>query len=397
MRITDLQRFPITLSIGSGDMKAQTIIVRVLTDGGLTGLGEATPHASDASRTLSTLLSWLQAYETALIGADALNINVMHHLLDQVSGQHPPGCQAARAAIDMAVHDLIGKARGCPVHEILGGAYRTKIELLAEIAGGSAEAATAPPRLAVSGEFRGLKVEIGDAVLPPAQSTAHLEEKCRSLLAVLEAVGTDIYVNADANQSLGNPAIVSRMFETVLAKRFYANLALQQPLHKLDLMGHAFLREKLAVPIILSESVVSPEAMMQIERIGAADRIGLSVERVGGLQNAMRIADICEAAAIGISPTVTSYTGIGMAAHCHLAAALHDSYPIDASGCLFFSESPVAGGPGIRNGHASVANAPGLGVELDEELLQSMVMKVDVGFNSPSDAPGAPHRRRRKS
>ncbi|MFN0193160.1 MAG: mandelate racemase/muconate lactonizing enzyme family protein [Aestuariivirga sp.] len=383
MKITDIQRYPIALSVGSGDVAAQTIIVRVRTDSGLAGLGEATSDASDASRTLSTLVSWLKAYETALIGADALNINVVHHLLDRVSGQHPPGCQAARAAIDMAVHDLIGKARGCPVHEILGGAYRAEFELIAGVAGGSAEAAAAAARLAASGGFRGLKVGIGDDVLPPVQSIAQLEEKCRSLLAVLEAAGTDVYVNADANQSLGNPALVSRMFETVLAKHFHANLALQQPLHKLDLIGHAFLREKLPIPIILSESVVSPEAMMQIERIGAADRIGLSVERVGGLQNAMRIADICEAAAIGINPTVTSHTAIGMSAHCHLAAALHDPYPIDAGGCLSISESPVAGGPEIRNGHATLVKAPGLGVELDEDMLQSMVMKTDerCGFD----------------
>jgi L-Ala-D/L-Glu epimerase len=377
MKITSIQRYPIALSVGSGDVVAQTIIVRVRTDSGLAGLGEAAADAADAGRTPSTLLGWLKAYETALIGADALNINVVHRLLDRVSGQHPPGCQAARAAIDMAVYDLIGKVRGCPVHEILGGAYRTDFELTAAVAGGSAEAAAAAARLAVKGGFRGLKVGIGDEVLPPPQSISRLEERCRNLLAVLEAVGTDIYVDADANQSLGNPALVSRMIEKVFAKRFYANLALQQPLHKLDLMGHAFLREKLPIGIILSESVVSPEAMAQIERIGAADRIGLSIERVGGLQNAMRIADICEAAAIGINPTATSYTGIGMAAHCHLAAGLHDPYPIDTGRYLSISESPVAGGPEIRNGHATLVKAPGLGVELDEDVLQSMVMKTD--------------------
>ena len=379
MKIVGIERFPITLQpaghdiMSSDSLPVQTIIIILRTDTGLAGLGEAPVSSSDDSRTLPALLSWLNVYESVLVGTDSLNINAAHYLLDRASGQHPPGCQMARAAVDMALHDIIGKTRGCPVHEILGGAYRTKMELSFRIDVESGAEAANLARVAINQGYRALKIGIGDQVLPPVQSISQLDKKCRLLLAVLEAAGADICVDADANQSLGNPALVSRMFEEVLAKRFYANLALQQPLHKLDLSGHAVLREKLPIPVVLSESVVSAEAVMQIERLGAADRIGLSIERVGGLRSAMRIADICEASAIGISPTVTSYTGIGFAAHCHFAAALHDPHPIDVSTCQSFSESPVVGGPEIRDGHARLRIAPGLGVQLDENLLHSMV------------------------
>lgn len=384
MKIVDIERFPITLrragpdSIDSNNLPVQTIVVRVRTESGLSGLGEAAASLSEDTRTLSTLLSWLKVYEAAIVGADAFNINALHQFMDRASGQHPPGCQAARAAIDMAVHDLIGKARGCPVHEILGGAYRTEMEVIAKIAGGTVEETAFSARSQVRLGYRGLKIGIGSEVLPSAHSTAHLEEKCQRLLAALEAVGTDISIDADANQSLGNPAMVSRMFEKVLSKRFYANLALHQPLHKLDLLGHAALREKLPVPIVLTESVVSAEAMMQIERVGAADRIGLSIERVGGLNSAMRIADICEAGAIGISPTATSYTGIGVAALFHLAAAVHDPYPIDAGEYQIILNAPVTGGPEMHNGRATLRNAPGLGVEIDDELLHALAAQTNA-------------------
>ena len=378
MKIVDIQCFPVTLrragadSVKSKNLPMQTIIVRVRTASGLSGLGEAAANPAEDTRTLSSLFSWLKVYVAAIVGADPLNINALHQTMDRANGQHPPGCPAARAAIDMAVHDLIGKARGCPVHEILGGAYRTEMEVMAQIAGATADETAFSAREQVKLGYRGLKIGIGSEVLPPALSIAHLEEKCQRLLGALEAVGAGISIDADANQSLGNPALVSRMFEKVLSKRFYANLALQQPLNKFDLLGHAALREKLPVPIVLTESVVSAEAMMQIERLGAADRIGLSLERVGGLNSAMRVADICEAAAIGVSPVISSFTGIGAAALFHLAAALHDPYPVDAGECQIMPKGLVTGGPEVQNGRATLRNAPGLGVEIDDEMLHAL-------------------------
>ena len=378
MKIARIERFPIAVKpvdedlIHSGKSPDYAVIIIVHTDTGLTGLGEAAAISTDDSRSLPTLLKWLVVYQAALTGADALNINAAHYLLDQASGQHPPGCHAARAAVDMALHDIVGKARGCPVHEILGGKYRSEMELTIRIEGETPEEVAVSARASVSQGFRGLKVGIGDKVLPAAQSIPQIEQKFRRLLAVLEAVGTDVYVDADANQSLGNPAVATMILERVLRKRYYANLALQQPLHKLDFMGHAFLREKLLIPVILSESVVSTESMMQIERVGAADRIELNIGRVGGLFNALRIADICEAAAIGIGLAVPSYTGIGLAAHCHLAAALRDPFPLYIGARRRALQSLALGGPEIRDGRAILRDVAGLGVAIDEDLLRSM-------------------------
>ncbi len=385
MKIVDVQRFPILLqragadAVNSNSLPRQTIIVRIRTASGLSGLGEAATNPADDTRTLPSLAGWLKVYGAAIAGADASNINALHQIMDRASGQYPPGCQAARAAIDMAVHDLIGKARGCPVHEILGGAYRTEMEAVSHIAGATAEEVALAARAQVELGYRGLRIWIGSEVLPPALSFVHLEETCQRLLGALEAVGADISIDADANQSLGNPALVRRLFEKVLSKRFYANLALQQPLNKFDLLGHAALRERLPVPIVLTESVMSTEAMMQIERLGAADRIGLSLERVGGLNNAMRVADICEAAAIGISPTISSYTGIGAAAAFHLAAALHDPYPVDVGDYQIGPNAPVTGGPDVQSGRVSLRNVPGLGVEIDDEVLRAMA-EQSIGF-----------------
>ncbi|TFG49019.1 MAG: hypothetical protein E4H40_03655, partial [Candidatus Brocadiia bacterium] len=156
MKIVGIERFPITLQpvgrdyILSDNNPVQTIIIVIRTDIGLAGLGEAAVCSSDDSRNLAALESWLKVYGTVLIGGDPLNINASHYLMDQASGQHPPGSQAARAAVDIALHDIIGKTRVCPIHEILGGAYRTKMELSFRIDVESAEEAAISARMAIN-------------------------------------------------------------------------------------------------------------------------------------------------------------------------------------------------------------------------------------------------------
>ena len=118
--------------------RVETVIVRVKTDSSVVGYGEAGSIASYLNQTMGGLLDWLQAYSDALVGADALNLNDISRRLDKVSGAFPPGCQPARAAIDMAMHDIVGKARDVPVYDVLGGAYRTELELLTNLYEGNA-------------------------------------------------------------------------------------------------------------------------------------------------------------------------------------------------------------------------------------------------------------------
>jgi muconate cycloisomerase len=364
MRIAAVERFPLALQpAGGGAGPARTIIVVVRAEAGPAGLGEAPVDPADPAASAETLAAWLQRYEAALVGADPTNLNLAHRLLDGVGGPRSAGCPPARAAIDMALHDLVGKARGCPVHQLLGGAYRTSFDVFADVEGDAGDLPAAA-RAATGRGHRALRVRFGGA--------ARLEEMAAGLIAVLAAVGPEVWVDAEPGASLGNPGRAGAVVGKVLAERFRPNLALRQPLGSDDLAGHAELRERLPIPLVLDGAVTSPEAMAQIVRLAAADRVMLGIERVGGLANAMRIADACEAAAIGVSPASRSLTMIGDAAHCHLAAALHDPYPIHVGDPGRFADSPVAG-LDVGGGRAAVGEAPGLGVELDEGRLRGAV------------------------
>jgi len=224
MKITSIELFPI-------ESRVNTVIVQVNTDKDIVGWGEAATIPSYFNQTLGTLMDWLKAYEQALIGTEAQDIVTAHRRMDLVSGEKAPGCHPARAAIDMALYDIIGKANNCPVYEVLGGAYRTEFELQTNLYQESPEDMAKAAQEYVEKGFSGLKIKVGESLLLEGFSKENLDYEKRKLLAALEAIPSSIYADADANQSWGNAKIAVTFIESVLEKKFYPNLSLEQPLY----------------------------------------------------------------------------------------------------------------------------------------------------------------------
>jgi len=385
MKIKNIEKFPLSLRpIKVGYRKedksssvwasgVSSIIIRVNTDEGISGLGEATTITWYFNETQEGMMKLLESYEQLLTGEDPFNVVNAHCKMDLITGADAPGCHSARAAIDMALYDIIGKAQNRPVYEVLGGAYRTEFEMLTNLYEDSPEEKAKACQEYVKKGFRGLKVKVGDILLTKGWSMQNLKKEKDKLIATLEAVPPDIYVDADANQSWTNAKIAVNMVEELFQDKYYPNLSLEQPLHYLDISGHSFLRRSTKVPIILDESVLSPEAMLQIAKHDAADRIVLKLNRVGGFWPARKVISIAEAASIGISVDTMPFTKLGDTANCHLAATIKDPYPVDAEGHLWFDANPFRGGIEIKNGQAILPKEPGLGVELNEEILKRVI------------------------
>ncbi len=382
MKITGMDVFPIRMLPVKTGYRAEdelsqiarvdTVLVRINTDTELYGLGEAATIRSYFNQTRGTLIDWLEAASEVLVGLDPLDFVKVHRRLHPVVGEKPPGTHPARAAIDMALHDLAGRAHGVPVYKLLGGAYRTEFEMLTNLYEETAEEKVEAALDFVSRGFKGLKVKVGDSFILNGYSVRNVEHELGMLKAVLDAVPADIYIDADSNQSWQTAKFAVRAVEYLTHEKFYPNLSIEQPLHHLDFEGHGYVRDTIKVPLILDETVVSPEAMLQIVKHRAADRIVLKMNRVGGYGNAMRVAAICEAEGIGMSLDTMPFTKLGDTAHCHLAAAFRDPYPIDAEGHLWFADTPINGGLELDGGTARIGDAPGLGCELDLEKLESM-------------------------
>src|SRR5690606_25652209 len=120
--------------------RVDTVLVRTNTDTELYGLGGAATIRSYFNQTRGTLIDWLEAAGEVLVGLDPLDFVKVHRRLHPVVGEKPPGTHPARAAIDMALHDLAGRAHGVPVYKLLGGAYRTEFEMLTNLYEETAEA-----------------------------------------------------------------------------------------------------------------------------------------------------------------------------------------------------------------------------------------------------------------
>jgi L-alanine-DL-glutamate epimerase-like enolase superfamily enzyme len=350
MKIKSVAAFVAPLTFANGSAPAASVIVRIDSADGHSGYGEA--PAVGAAVSIGSLVDQVTAASRALLGHDSANLNALADILAQV-----PACSAAaRAALDIANYDLVGNIRGVPVHLLLGGALRTRFEVMMDLG----KSRDLPDNVEVAA--RAYVARLGSA---EASSDA---DRHRQEALVASAATAGARIEIDAGEAFESPGQVRRFFEPIMTRAVLGHLSLRQPLHAHDLEGHAVLRETLPIQVVLDRSVTSAEAAVQIVRRSAADRIVISLERLGGLEPARRAGDICESAGLGASVAAPPSVGLMDAAHCHLAATLRDPHPVAFA--TRPAASPVRGGVAVDGMYASLSERPGLGVEVDDRQLK---------------------------
>ena len=348
------------------------LLVKVTADDGAYGIGEALAQHWYLGETAEQMIACVGLYERALKGLDPTNIALCHHHMLDVFGTGMPGGRAARGGVDIALHDLAGKLLGLPVHALLGGAFRTEFEVLTNLYHKTAEEMAAACRHFVEKGYRGLKVKVGDVVQAKGWNRDNLLSEVAKLEAALEVTPRDVMIDADANQGWVSPAWTVSLLRPF---RSHGNLSIEQPLGYDDVAGAAHVRAHAGVPLVLDESVWSAEATMRLAKAEACDRVVVKFNRIGGLREGRKIADICEAANIGVSVDTGPWTILGNTAACHMAAVCRHPYPVDCEGHLSFvtlgEHDPFVGGVAIgADGIARLPDAAGLGVDVDWQVLE---------------------------
>jgi len=350
MKIKRIAAFVAPLTFADDGAERASVIVRIDTAGGHSGYGEA--PLGEAAASSEPVMDQVTAAARALIGHDAANLNALADILARL-----PACSAAaRAALDIANYDLVGNMHGVPVHLLLGGALRTRFEVMTDL--GKARDLPDSVELVASAYV----VRLGSAEV----SSDAGRQRQEALVASAARAGARIEI--DAGEAFESPGQARRFFEPIMARAVLGHLSLRQPLHAHDLEGHAVLRETLPIQVVLDRSVTSAEAAVQIVRRSAADRLVISLERLGGLEPARRAGDICESAGLGASVAAAPSAGLMEAAQCHLAATFRDPHPVAFA--MRPAASPVRGGVAIEGMWASLSDRPGLGVEVDERRLE---------------------------
>jgi L-alanine-DL-glutamate epimerase-like enolase superfamily enzyme len=348
-------------------------IVRITAENGVCGIGEVSSQPWYLGETAEQLAANLQLYAERLEGADPSNITAAHRTMEMALSGGMPGGRSARCGIDMALHDLLGKLWGVPVATLLGGARRSRIDLMTNLYHKTPDAMAKAAASFVAEGFRALKIKVGDVIWRDGVNTRSIVEETSFLEAALSVVPREIMIDADANQAWSNPGLTVARLSKFAS---FENFSIEQPLHYANIEGHREIRRRSSVPVILDESVWSPEAAQQLVRSGACDRVVLKMNRVGGFQPSHAVIVLCEAAGISVSVDTNPFTLVGDTAICHLGAVTRDHYPICADGHLTFIKlsdpGAITGGVKFIDGCAQLPDAPGIGVDVDWKRLAAM-------------------------
>ncbi len=366
MKITRIEAIPVRVPLKAG-MTTKTahgdhhtsdyVIVRVHTNAGIVGLGEATVSALWSGETSkSTVAAIHDLIGPALVGADPSRVTAIRKRMDFLIKLNP----FTKSAVEMALWDIAGKALEVPVHQLLGGKIHDVIPTKMMIG------AFDLPRVRVLAEqflgsgIRCLKVKVG----------IDLAGDIARVRAVRELAGPDIPITIDAN--CGWNVTTARIALEQL--RPYHLLVAEQPIAPGDVEAMAYLRMVGGIPIMADESVFTLADAWNVLRAHAADVISVYPGKNGGIAASIEIAQVAQAAGITCHVGSNLELGIGSAAMLHLAAAVPNidsaTYPADILGPHYHETDLLTEPLALNPDGARVPDGPGLGVELDEEQLR---------------------------
>lgn len=351
----------ITSSLGSHEV-TRVVLLRLDTDEGVHGIGEATVTPKWSGETARGCKALLDDYlAPAVMGRDVEDVRGALAAMDRACHANP----FAKSAIEMAMLDALGKARGKPLYALLGGACRDlAIPIRFSLAALSPDETAANARRRVEWGHRTVKVKVG------MDARADVER----VTAVRRAIGPDVMLTVDANGGWS-------VRDAVWALREMEPLGLtlaEQPVRREDLDGMAEVRTHVSVPIMADEGVFTVWDAEQALKKGACDIIAVYPGKNGGITVSREIADM--AAAHGVACAVGSNLELdpGTAAMCHLTVCtpnvLAVRYHGDILGTLYHEQPVVTNPVRLENGYAWCPEAPGLGVDLDMAQLERMAL-----------------------
>jgi L-Ala-D/L-Glu epimerase / N-acetyl-D-glutamate racemase len=342
----------------------ENVFVKISTDEGIIGWGEACAHPV-TSETQAGIVAAVGLFGRTIMSRDPFQIGAIHAALDHLFLQ---GNAGARSAIDIALYDIMGKASGQPVYNLLGGAFQKSFGLLATMP--RAE----PKRMAEQAQQLLRK---GYTCFEP-KMTGHLESldaDADRLEAIIGAVPNSALVIADPNQMWGTAKDTIEL----LLRRFsgVSNLAIEQPVMYHDLKGLAAITRAVPHKVVADEAIQNIATMIEIVSHRVADMVSLKLGKCGGFYKALQMMRIAEAVGLPVRIDWTQGSALLDTATGHLHAAVR------LVGCdpgmdyqLRIKDKPVAdGGAVMKQGKLTMPDGPGLGLTVDEKLISRLAQR----------------------
>lgn len=355
MKITDIEyeilgiklKNPIALAYGTLT-SIDSVIIKISTNASLQGYGESSTIAYVTGETPKIILEVLDMFRKHLIGLDPLCITEINDLMDGMIH----GNTAAKAGIDIALYDILGKRLEQPLYKVLGGStnwYPTDIMVGIDTPENMAHNA----RQYVEAGISMLKVKAGHDVKQDIEAAKQIRK----------SVGPEVVLRIDANQGWSKTdtlAYLDALKDEVEIE------AVEQPLPSWNMEGHAELRKKMGkVKLILDESVKCPKDAIRAVRQNAADMFSIKLQKAGGIYRSLQINTIAENSGIECLMGCMPVSDISLSASAHVMASQRNITVGDTDSHFLIDEKRIEGSFGIKKGCFILSDEPGLGVRVN--------------------------------
>ncbi|MGR6320128.1 enolase C-terminal domain-like protein [Micromonospora soli] len=340
------------------------VLVKVTADG-VTGWGEATPIPAWTYETAESIVTTIDRYlAPAILGRPAWDLDGVTTAFDRaINRGFTIGSPLAKSALDVALHDLLGRALGVPVGVLWGQRRRETVELGWIVSGQTAEEVADAVAEGRELGYRAFKVKVG----------LHSEAEDAAVVRAVRGAAPDAALWVDANQGYtvdGALRMARRLADLDVT-------AFEQPLPANDVAGQRRLRETSPIPVALDESLRHPSDLATFVKLNAVDVAIAKVQRSGGLTLSRRLCALAEDAGVRLMGSGLTDSDLGLAASLHLFAAYGIDTPVDLNGRQFLTSSYATGATvEIKEGVARVPTGPGLGVEVDESVVRELAVDV---------------------
>jgi L-Ala-D/L-Glu epimerase len=323
------------------------VVIMIKTNTGHTGYGSA---ASTPAITGDTTESIIRAINHVLgpqlIGRSITELN----LLLQMNNDNFPGNSSAKAAIDIALHDLFAQHCGLPLYQFLGG-NKNSIHSCITISVKAIDLMVSDAIELLNQGHSTLKIKLG---LNPLEDI----ERVR---AIRHVVGEHVPLLVDANQGWSDQDAL-KVIQTFKDEHLNISL-LEQPVKAQDLGHLKAISDQVDCPIIADEACFSPEDALHIAKLKACDGINIKLMKSGGIQNAQAIYNIAKTAHMNIMVGCMLESPIGVAAIASFALSKPDIHYADLDPIYLIRDNYVLGGMQRQGNQLVLSDKPGLGIE----------------------------------
>jgi len=343
---------PFRIAIGTM-YAANDVLVKIITDSGLYGIGEACPFPPITGETQESNLAAAKAIREILLDKDPLNIEGLIDGIGNIVHSNP----SAVAAYDMALYDLLGKTAGLPLYKLLGG-YRSSFETDLTTGLNTPEKMVASVKESLAKGYRQIKIKVGE---DPDLDVKRVQ-------AVREAIGSEVKLRIDANQGWSVPQAI---YALKRMEPFQVQFV-EQPVRAADIYGMKKVREQSPIPIMADESLFLPSDAIKLIKEEACDYFNIKLMKAGGILNSMKIAHIAAAAEMQCMVGCMLETRLGLTAAAHFVASQKNIVFADLDGNSEHKVDPIVGGMRVEKGFITLPEEPGLGCDIDPAFLKKM-------------------------